>query len=589
MGLSAQPKQNEKEVTDVAQTTPEADWVSRFADEVIAEAERRAPGKPIVCASGLSPSGPIHLGNLREVMTPHLVADEIRRRGYDCVHLISWDDYDRYRKVPAGVDPSWADHIGKPLTSVPAPPGSEHDSWAEHFKAAMTQSLAELGVEFLDISQTERYTSGAYREQILLAMRERATIDGVLARYRTKGKPGAGQKKSQKPLDEAEVAAAEGSGAAAEDDGSAGESGYFPYKPYCAVCEKDFTTVTSYDDETTEMRYECQCGHSETVLLSEFDRGKLVWKVDWPMRWAYEGVTFEPSGVDHSSPGSSYVVGGQIVREVFDGHQPIGPMYAFVGISGMAKMSSSKGGVPTPADALEIMEAPLLRWLYARRRPNQSFKIAFDQEIQRTYDEWDALERKIAEGTAQAGDIAAHARSVRTAERELPSTPRPLPYRTLASVADVTQGAEDQILRILSELDPERPVTSLEETRPRLDRAERWIGTQVPEDQRTRVRTEPDAELLASLDDKEREGLRLLLDGLDEHWSLDGLTTLVYGVPKVQAGLAPEVKPTPELKVAQRSFFALLYRLLVSRDTGPRLPTLLLAVGADRVRKLLGA
>ncbi|MFD0594362.1 hypothetical protein ACFQZ4_19535 [Catellatospora coxensis] len=35
--------------------TPEADWVSRFADEVIAEAERRAPGKPIVCASGLSP------------------------------------------------------------------------------------------------------------------------------------------------------------------------------------------------------------------------------------------------------------------------------------------------------------------------------------------------------------------------------------------------------------------------------------------------------------------------------------------------------------------------------------------------------
>ena len=80
---------------------PEADWVSRFADEVIAEAERRAPGKPVVCASGLSPSGPIHLGNLREVMTPHLVADEIRRRGHECEHMLSWDDYDRFRKVPA--------------------------------------------------------------------------------------------------------------------------------------------------------------------------------------------------------------------------------------------------------------------------------------------------------------------------------------------------------------------------------------------------------------------------------------------------------------------------------------------------------
>lgn len=116
----------EKDVPTVAesQTSTETDWVSRFADDVIAESERRAPGKPVVVASGLSPSGPIHLGNLREVMTPHLVADEIRRRGHTVRHLISWDDYDRFRKVPngvPGVDTSWAEHIGKPLTSVPAP------------------------------------------------------------------------------------------------------------------------------------------------------------------------------------------------------------------------------------------------------------------------------------------------------------------------------------------------------------------------------------------------------------------------------------------------------------------------------------
>ncbi|WP_432252854.1 lysine--tRNA ligase [Streptomyces sp. HNM1019] len=577
-----------KEVPTVAQST-ETDWVSRFADEVIAEAERRAPGKPVVVASGLSPSGPIHLGNLREVMTPHLVADEIRRRGRECVHILSWDDYDRYRKVPVGIDPSWSEHIGKPLTSVPAPPGSPYPNWAEHFKAPMAEALREMGIEFYPVSQTEKYTSGAYREQILHAMRHRREIDAVLDRYRTKDKPGAKKPKQQKPVDEAELAAAEGSGAAAEDDGSAGAAGYYPYKPYCSVCERDMTTVTSYDDETTELAYTCACGHGETVRLTEYNRGKLVWKVDWPMRWAYEGVVFEPSGVDHSSPGSSYVVGGQIVREVFGSDQPIGPMYAFVGISGMAKMSSSKGGVPTPADALEIMEAPLLRWLYARRRPNQSFKIAFDQEIQRTYDEWDALERKITEGTAQPADAAAYRRATRTATGELASTPRPLPYRTLASVVDITTGHDEQTLRILSELDPDNPVKSLEETRPRLDKAERWITTQVPADQRTRVRDEPDTERLAALGDTERESLRLLLDGLDDHWSLDGLTTLVYGVPKIQAGLSPEAKPTPELKVAQRSFFALLYTLLVGRDTGPRLPTLLLAVGADRVRKLLAA
>ncbi|MFH9297092.1 lysine--tRNA ligase [Streptomyces sp. NPDC017520] len=583
-----------------SQTSTETDWVSRFADDVIAESERRAPGKPVVVASGLSPSGPIHLGNLREVMTPHLVADEVRRRGHTVRHLISWDDYDRYRKVPEGIPgvdkATWGEHIGKPLTSVPAPPGSAHPNWAEHFKAAMTQALDELGVEYDGISQTEQYTAGTYREQILHAMKHRADIDAVLDRYRTKKDPSAAQGKGgkkpqqQKKVDEAELEAAEGSGAAAEDDGSGNTAGYFPYKPYCGNCEKDLTVVTSYDDDTTELNYTCSaCGFAETVRLNEFNRGKLVWKVDWPMRWAYEGVIFEPSGVDHSSPGSSFVVGGQIVREVFDGVQPIGPMYAFVGISGMAKMSSSKGGVPTPADALEIMEAPLLRWLYARRRPNQSFKIAFDQEIQRLYDEWDSLGRKVADGTVLPADAAAYSRAVRTAAGELPSTPHPLPYRTLASVADITAGAEDQTLRILSELDPANPLTSLDEARPRLDRAENWITTQVPAEARTIVRDEPDKELLGSLDDQGRESLRLLLEGLDTHWSLDGLTTLVYGVPKVLAGLEPDAKPTPELKTAQRSFFALLYRLLVSRDTGPRLPTLLLAVGADRVRRLLGA
>ncbi|TDD02663.1 lysine--tRNA ligase [Nonomuraea deserti] len=528
----------------------ETDWVSRFADEVISEAERRAPGKPIVCASGLSPSGPIHLGNLREVMTPHLVADEIRRRGLDCVHLLSWDDYDRFRRVPAGVDPSWAEHIGKPLTSVPAPPGSVHANWAEHFKAPMTEALEELGVDCRGISQTEQYTSGAYREQILRAVRERAAIDAVLSRYRSKQ---------------------------VED--------YFPYKPYCDLCERDLTTVTAYDDETTELAYTCECGFGETVRLAEHDHGKLVWKVDWPMRWAYEGVIFEPSGVDHHSPGSAWIVGGQIVGDVFGGRQPIGPMYAFVGITGMAKMSSSKGDVPTPADALEIMEAPVLRWLYARRKPAQSFKIAFDQEIQRLYDEWDALCRKVAAGQAQPAELAAHRRAVGTAAGPLPATPHPIPYRTLASVLDITTGHAGQTMRILSDLDA---VGSLDDARPRLDKAQSWVDDHLPADQRTRVRGTPDHDLLASLDPGARESLRLLADGLDD-WSIEGLTALVYGVPKVQAGLPADAKATPELKAAQRAFFALLYKLLVGRETGPRLPTLLMAVGADRVRKLVGA
>jgi lysyl-tRNA synthetase class 1 len=589
------------------------DWVTRLADEVIAEAENRGISR-IVCASGISPSGPIHLGNFRELITPHLVADEIKRRGVECEHLLSWDDFDRFRRVPknlTGVDESWEEHIGKPLTAVPAPQGSPHPNWAEHFKAPLLQAMAATGIEVRQISQTEQYRAGAYREQILLAMGERGVIDTVLGRYRTleaaadakQKATGKGRRQdpaAQQKLTEEQAAAAteaeRGSGAASEDDGSEGTAGYFPFKPFCSVCGTDFTTVTSYNDDTHDLDYTCtKCGHAETVNLSTFTNGKLVWKVDWPMRWGYEQVLFEPSGVDHQSPGSSFVVGKDLAP-VFGWKRPIGPMYAFVGIAGMAKMSSSKGGVPIPTDALEVMEPQVLRWLYARRRPNQSFDVAFGPELQRLYDEWDALVRKVEagpEGGAQPGDLAAHLRATTVATdgavRELPTTPRPMPFRTIASVIDVTQGDEAQAVRILSELDPDNPVTSTDDLRPRLDCAERWMLGYVPAEDRTIVRDEPDDVLLAFLGDAERESLRLLTEGLDDHWSLDGLTHLVYAVPKIQRGIDPEAKvKDPDLSRAQREFFRLVYQLLVSKDTGPRLPTLLLAVGPDRTRRLLG-
>ena len=330
--------------------------------------------------------------------------------------------------------------------------------------------------------------------------------------------------------------------------------------------------------------------------MREFRRGKLVWKVDWPMRWAFEKVIFEPSGVDHQSPGSSYVVGKDLAP-MFGWERPLGPMYAFVGIKGMAKMSSSRGGVPTPADALQIMEPQLLRWLYARRKPAQSFSVAFDSEVERMYDEWDSLAKKVASDKGQPGDVAAYTRASSTAISSLSSTRRPVSYRTLASIVDITTGDADQTLRIVSALDADDPVTSLDELRPRLTCVERWVETQMTDEERTVVRESADTERLASLSDQQREGLRILLDGngadlpkLDDVWSLDGLTHQVYGVPKVQRGLAADqiVKGDKELGAAQREFFKLLYNLLVDKDTGPRLPTLLLAVGADRTRSLLG-
>lgn len=542
------------------------DWVARTAAQVREEGERRHPGEVPTCASGISPSGPVHLGNLRELMTPHLVADEVRRNGAPCRHILSWDDYDRLRRVPLGVPDSFEEYIGRPLTGVPDPCG-QHENFAEHFKEPLRESLDLLGIQVTEISQTEMYTSGAYTEQIVLAMRRRADIGAVLARYRTK-------RTDALPADE-------------DDDDGPQTAVYYPFRPYCATCGRDDTTVTGFDDETTEITYTCACGAVVGPVPIADVAGKLAWKVDWPMRWAYEHVTFEPAGVDHASPGSSFTVGGELVTTIFGGEMPLHFGYAFVGTPGAAKMSGSRGGAPTPADALEIFEPPLLRWLYARARPNQSFTVAFNNEVGRTYDEWDALSLKVAEGNAQQFPYANFVRASSTSDGPLPVTPRPLKFSTLASVVDITAGDETQMLRIVRDLTADDPVDSLDEVRPRLDCAQAWVTEYVPAADRTQVRETPYTDRLAALSESERDAINMLVKGMADDWSLEGLTTLLYGIPKLQAGLPISAKPTNKLKIAQRIWFALLYELLIGKDTGPRLPTLLLALGQDKIRSLL--
>jgi lysyl-tRNA synthetase class 1 len=540
------------------------DWVARTAAQVQTEGERRYPGEVPTCASGISPSGPVHLGNLRELMTPHLIADEVRRNGAPCRHILSWDDYDRLRRVPAGVPDSFSEYVGRPLTSVPDPCG-EHESYAEHFKEPLREALDLLGVQVTEISQTEMYTSGAYADQIVLAMRRRADIDAILARYRTK-------RTEPDP----------------DDDDGPKTAVYYPFRPYCATCGRDDTTVTAFDDDTTEITYTCACGSAVGPVPIAEVAGKLAWKVDWPMRWAYEHVTFEPAGNDHASPGSSFTVGEELVKKIFGGEIPVHFGYAFVGSSGgSSKMSGSRGGAPTPLDALEIFEPSLLRWPYAHRRPEQSFNLGFKAEVSRAYDEWDALSQKVAEGNAGQFTYASYVRASSTSDGPLPATPRPLKFSTLASVADITAGDETQMLRIVRDLTADDPVDSLDEVRPRLDCAQAWVTEYVPAADRTQVRETPDAARLAVLTESERDAIKLLVNGMGDDWSLEGLRTLLYGIPKLQAGLPITAKPTKELSEAQRKWFILLYELLVGQDTGPRLPTLLLSLGQDKIRSLL--
>ncbi|WP_220794726.1 lysine--tRNA ligase [Nocardioides pelophilus] len=547
--------------------------MTRTADLALRHAETVNGGDLpdlVTCASGISPSGPIHLGNLREFLTVHFVAEEIRRRGVEVRHLHSWDDYDRFRKVPVGVDPAWSEHIGRPLSAVPDPSG-EFPSWAERYKAPLRAALAEMGCEMVEVNQTEMYRAGAYRDRILTAIRKRDEIEAVMSRYRTK--------KTESAVEED------------PDDGSHGATedlARFPYKPYCRGCGRDTVTLTSYDDETTDLAYTCDvCGDSFVTNVATQNEGKLVWKVDWPMRWTFEGVDFEPAGVDHASPGSSYTVGKELIGPIFGGTAPSFVGYSFVGVAGMPKMSSSKGGVPTAAEALRILEAPILRWLYVRRQPKQAFNVDFGQEVLRLYDEWDALTRKAADPAKRDAAVLAWERASATAAAgRLPVPAVVVPFRMLSSVADVTAGSHDLISQTVGKVGFTH--ASVADLEPRLSKAATWMTDYVDPEDRTDVRSSPDEARLAALSDDEEAWLRQLLDRLPDSFDdADQLTALIYGVPKLCRGLALEDPPTDEVKADQKAFFKLLYELLVSAERGPRLPTLFAALGPERVRVLL--
>ena len=75
-------------------------WADQMADRIIKE---RGDLDLYTCASGITPSGTVHIGNFREIMTVDLVVRALKSRGKKTRFIYSWDDYDVFRKVPANI------------------------------------------------------------------------------------------------------------------------------------------------------------------------------------------------------------------------------------------------------------------------------------------------------------------------------------------------------------------------------------------------------------------------------------------------------------------------------------------------------
>jgi lysyl-tRNA synthetase class 1 len=523
-------------------------WADIAARRVLAA---HPDSSPVVVAAGITPSGVVHVGNFREVMTVDLVARALRAQDTSVRFIYSWDDFDVFRKVPADAPEQemLTSKLRRSVADVPDPHGKS-DSYASHHIEQFESSLAPLGIEPEFIRQSRRYRAGDYAEGIRKALEHADVIRGVLDQFR----------KQPLPLD------------------------WLPLAGFCSECGRDEVDF-SWDREW-HVELSCRdCAEKSSVDLREGGDVKLPWRVDWPMRWAFEGVCFEPGGTDHSSAGGSYDTAKQIVGPVYGGMAPEYVAYDWVRLKGLGgKISSSAGRVITVRECLRIYEPEMLRWIFASQRPNSEFQISFDLDVIKLYEDYDRAvgiahqpddggkkdkKRQIVRRTIELSSVVPKMIAPGDVPTRVPS------FRPLSLILQIYDGDQNRALAYYESTGEVE--TEVERTRFRL-RAEcvwNWILDYAPEEFRYRIRESPSS---TALDGEPREVLLRLVSVLEESPDIS------------EAALIPHLKTLCEgTSLTPRDFYPYAYDLLIARSKGPKLTTLITAMGTKRALPLLRA
>jgi lysyl-tRNA synthetase class 1 len=518
-----------------------AHWADATAEQIIAE---KGDKDLYTCASGITPSGTVHVGNFREIISVDLVVRALRDRGKKVRFIYSWDDYDVFRKVPVNMPEQemLTAHLRFPITMVPDP-WKRDSSYARHHEVDVETVLPLVGISPEFLCQADRYRASRYAEGMKRALESIDVLKVILDKYRD------------------------------EDHKIQGE--WWPVSVFCDACNRDTTAIEGWDGDWG-LSYRCEtCGHAEKLDLRKAKGAKLVWRVDWPMRWAYEDVDFEPAGKDHHSQGGSFDTSKHVVEEVYGHKPPVTFRYDFIGIKGSpGKMSSSKGKVVDIPDLLRVYQPQIVRYLFAGTRPNTEFVISFDLDVIKIYEDYDKTER-IYWGAEAAKDEDTRLKERRIYElSQVDSVPARMPYqvafRHLCSLLQIHLGDVDKVIASLPGIEADQVPLM----RARAACAWYWITECSPEDFRFTVRGEGDR---IGVEENEAAALRTLRE-------------LALSGPKDEKLLAEAIYAAAQANgMEPKALFKLAYRALIDKEQGPRLAGFLLSLGGERVAKILSA
>ncbi len=551
--------------------TPEEEFSIHWIQDIMDEVLKRDVDVYRI-STGKSTSGSIHIGFVRELVIADAIKRKLLEAGKKAHTLLVMDDFDPVRSFPPRVSLSLEEWLGKPYSDVPDEDGC-CVSFGAHKALELIETFPEFGVNPEVIWQSEIYNKPEMQEAVRTCLQHTETIRQILIDY------------------------------VARDFNDEQKSEYiesmktwYPVSVICPSCGRIQAgakgaivpnRVTNYDADTDRVSFSCpSCGHSDEVPLTDL-RVKLSWRVDWPAKWYVLNVTCEPAGKDHSVKGGSFDTGLEMSRQVFGWQGPVKVPFEWVGIGGR-DMATSEGIVFLPKNWLEVAPPELFRYLMLKTGITRAYDIR-PERIPDMVDEYDRFERVyygLEDATDEQKERAQLLYPLCLPGNVLPDYVPKLPFKFAITTSQMEEilGVQtimercEMVLKKQYGIDEVQPAAK-ELISKRLQRAKNWASEYGTERDRVEVPDTVPKEIVDTITDDDRAFLRHFVE-------------ILKGDPLDDEELQGKVFETArEVGLKDKRAFVVLYRVLISRKSGPRLGGFLNLLGnewvLDRIMSVL--
>ncbi|MCQ2084977.1 MAG: lysine--tRNA ligase [archaeon] len=489
--------------------------------DVIAKSIAEKADKPII-ATGISPTGIIHVGSLREAITGESIRSAVEALGKDVKLIYLIDAFDPLRKRYEFLPPEFEKYVGMPICRIPCPCG-KHDNYAHHFIQPFLDAVDSLGVHCEIIWTSDLYAQGKFAECIDLTFKKRQEIINILH----------------------------------EVSGKEPKPDYAPYEPVCEACGR-FTKPIFDTYKYPFVQYECQCGHVGQADIRK-DDGKLTWRLEWPAKWKIFGTSAEPFGKDHAAAGGSYDTGKRIAPEIFGCEAPYPVPYEFVQLKGVGQMHKSLGSSVTGLDAINMTPPEVLNYLFLRVPTNRTIDYDSGIGLLDICDEYDKRETEFFSGEYdESGENSVRAYEIAQHNHVPAKLPLQVSCRHLVNVVQLADTFEEQMKVLartvdLSQADEE----TMKRIKTRCECITFWLKAFAPDMVKFSVRqTIPQHVKIETLDKVFL--VELLKQMQDCVWDADTINKII----------SDSGKASP---LGSKGAYKLIYNLIIGQDRGPRL------------------